>query len=627
MRRNLLTSLLLLLPSLALAQGKPELTLAVDATEVSRRIVHCTLSIPVAPGELTLYYPEWIPGEHGPTGPILNLTGLKFSAGGRPIVWRRDDVDMYAIHLQVPAGANRVEATLDFLEPGRGERFSSGASTTSQMATFNWNQLVLYPRAAHTDEISISASIKLPAGWKSGSALPVASQSGVTTTFKPVSLTTLVDSPLIAGAHFREIPITPAGESRQHFVELAADSEAALGVSDADVDAFKRLVAETGALFGARHYNDYRFIVAASDYVAHFGLEHHQSSDDRVAERSFIDPDRRRLVPTLFSHEMTHSWNGKYRRPAGLATADYQQPMKGELLWVYEGLTNYLGEVLAARSGLQSQSDYREVLATTAAYLDNRPGRTWRPLSDTAVAAQLLYNAPGAWDSWRRSVDYYDEGTLIWLETDVTIRRQTNGAKSLNDFCKLFHGGQSGPPKLVPYTFEDVAAALNQVAPYDWKTFLNDRLSSLSPRAPMGGIENSGWKLAFQETPTELAKIREDKNKFLDLRFSLGLVINDETGEITDAIAGNPAAQAGVAPGMKLLAVNGRKYSSAVLRDALKAAKNTSVSIELLAANDEYYKTYKIDYHGGERYPILQRDASKPDLLTSIISPLAGASK
>ena len=623
MRRILLTSLLLLLPGLAIAQGK-EITLAVDATDISRRIVHCTLSIPAAPGALTLYYPEWIPGEHGPTGPIINLTGLKFTVGGKPLVWRRDDVDMYAIHLQVPVGVNRVEAALDFLEPGPGERFSSGASTSSQMATINWNQLVLYPRAAHTDDILISASIKLPAGWKSGSALPVASHNGATITFKPVSLTTLVDSPLIAGAHFRQIPITPAGEQRQHFIELAADTEAALAVSDSDVEAFKRLVSETGALFGARHYNDYRFIVAASDYVAHFGLEHHQSSDDRVAERSFVDPDRRRLVPTLFSHEMTHSWNGKYRRPAGLATPDYQQPMKGELLWVYEGLTNYLGEVLAVRSGLQSQNDYREVLAMTAGYLNNRPGRTWRPLSDTAVAAQLLYNAPGAWDSWRRSTDYYDEGTLIWLEADVTIRQQTHGAKSLNDFCKLFHGGESGPPKVVTYTFEDVVAALNQVAPYDWKAFLNDRLSSLSSHAPMGGIENGGWKLAFQENLTELAKIREDKNKFLDLRFSLGLVVNDETAEVIDVIVGSPAAQAAIGPGMKLVAVNGHKFSSSVLRDALKAAKNTSVSIEILATNDEYYRTYKIDYHGGERYPVLQRDASKPDLLTNIISPMAG---
>src|SRR5438270_4662243 len=542
---------LLLLPCFAAAQAKPEITLSVDATDVSNKILHTTMTISAASGPLTPYYPEWIPGEHGPTGPIINLTGLKFTAGGNTLTWRRDDVDMYAIHIQVPAGANRIEAKLDFIEPGPGERFSSGASTTSQMACLNWNQLVLYPRAGQTDDITVTASIKLPTNWKSGSALPIASQSGSTINFKTVSLTTLVDSPIIAGLHFREIPITPAGESRQHFVELAADSDAALGVSDADVDAFKRLVSETGALFGARHYNDYRFIVSASDYVAHFGLEHHQSSDDRVAERAFTDADRRRLVPTLFSHEMTHSWNGKYRRPAGLATPDYQQPMKGELLWVYEGLTNYLGEVLAARSGLQSQDDYREVLATTAAYLDNRPGRTWRPLWDTAIAAQLLYNAPPEWDSWRRNVDYYDEGTLIWLDADVTIRQQTNGTKSLNDFCRLFHGGQSGPPKVVTYTFDDVVNGLNQVAPYDWRKFLNDRLSSLSPHAPLGGIENGGWHLAFLDHPTPLAKIREDVNKYLDLRFSIGLVMNEETGDIIDAIPGNPAATAGLAPGMK----------------------------------------------------------------------------
>jgi predicted metalloprotease with PDZ domain len=405
---------------------------------------------------------------------------------------------------------------------------------------------------------------------------------------------------------------------------MVADSAAALEMSPELLTHYKQLIAESGVLYGARHYRDYHFLLSLSDYVAHFGLEHHESSDDRVGERMLVDDTERKLEASLLPHEMTHSWNGKYRRPAGLATPNYQEPMKGELLWVYEGLTEYLGDVLAARSGLWTPEEYRDNLAHVAAYLNHRPGRTWRPLIDTTVAAQLLYESPGAWASWRRSVDFYDEGELIWLEADVVIRQQSGGKKSIDDFTHLFHGGQSGPPMLKPYTFDDLVSAFNQVVPYDWRKFFTDRLTSTSQDAPLGGVEGSGWRLVYQDRPGELASAREQARKFNDAEFSIGLIIN-ENGDVADAIIGGPAYQAGMGPGMKVAAVNGRQYSSTVLNDALTAGKNNNAPLELLVVNGEYYKTFRIDYHDGRRYPHLIRDAGKPDLLSEIIKQHAAS--
>jgi predicted metalloprotease with PDZ domain len=347
-----------------------------------------------------------------------------------------------------------------------------------------------------------------------------------------------------------------------------------------------------------------------------------------VSERSLVDEDLRTSMAGLLPHEFVHSWNGKYRRPADLATPDYQQPMKDDLLWVYEGLTEYLGWVLEARSGLETPEQYREDQALVAAYLDHRPGRTWRPLIDTAVAAQTLYGTSGQWSSWRRSVDYYDEGNLIWLEADVTIRQLTHGQKSLDDFCHLFHGGQSGPPELKTYSFEDVVATLNQVAPYDWKTFLTARLNSTSPHAPLGGIVNSGWKLVYNETISGQQRARESAHHYIDVSYSLGFAVGTN-GDVFDVIPGTPAAEAGMAPGNRVLGVNGRRWDHSKdpnqLRDAIRTAKGGSEPIRLLVANDDYYRTIEIDYHGGERYPHLERDESKPDLLGEIIKAHAAS--
>jgi predicted metalloprotease with PDZ domain len=605
--------------------------LAVDARDAPRKIFHARMTFPARAGEMTLVYPKWIPGEHGPTGPIDDVAGLKFTAGGQTLVWHRDPVDMYAIHIEVPPGATSLEALFDYLSPAEASGFSSGASASAKMTVVSWNQVLLYPANTASDDVTFQASLKLPAGWKFGAALPVASENGDTIAFQPVSLTTLVDSPVISGIYYRAVQLTP-GETPSHEIDMAADSAAALEMNAETLSHFKQLIAETGALYGSRHYRDYHFLLSLSDYVAHFGLEHHESSDDRVAEHMLIDPAERALEGSLLPHEMTHSWNGKYRRPAGLATPNYQEPMKGELLWVYEGLTEYLGDVLAARSGLWTPEQYRDNIAHDAAYLGpkDRPGRTWRPLVDTTTAAQLLYEAPQSWSSWRRSVDFYDEGELIWLDADVTIRQLSGGKKSIDDFVKLFHGPGSmpadspkgpggvalGPPQLKPYTFDDVVNAMNQVVPNDWRKFFNDRLTSLRPESPQGGIENGGWRLVYDDKPGPLAQAGEDSRHMLNATYSIGLILN-ETGAVIDSVIGSPAYQAGVGPGMRVVAVNGRKFTTSGLNEALASKDNAP--LELLVENAEYYKTVRIDYRDGKRYPHLLRDPSKPDVIADII--------
>jgi predicted metalloprotease with PDZ domain len=475
--------------------------------------------------------------------------------------------------------------------------------------------VLLYPKGFKSDDINYTASLKLPDGWKFGTPLPIAKQTGNEIHFTTVSLTTLVDSPVITGEFLKVVPLAqdPLTE-----MDIAADSAAALDAPQEVWDHYKNLVEQANKLFGAHHYRDYHFLYSMSDHVAHFGLEHHESDDSRVDERGLVDETARKAEASLLPHEYVHSWNGKYRRPADLATPDYQQPMQDDLLWVYEGLTNYLGEVLTARSGLLTAPQLRDDLALTAATLDHTPGREWRNLQDTADAAPELYFSPRAWRSWRRSTDFYDEDTLNWLWADVIIRQQSKGAKTLDDFCKLFHGAPSTGPMVKPYTFDDVVNALNQVVPYDWRGFWTERLTNHGPGAPLGGIEGSGWKVVYDEAPSEMERGAEGAFHFVDAGFSIGLDLNDE-GTITDTIEGMLAAKAGIGPGMKLVGVNGRKFSIEVLHDALKTGKTSSEPLELLVENTDYYKTYKLDYHAGEKYPHLVRDESKPDLLTDIL--------
>ncbi len=621
-RAALLVSLIVAwTPALA---AEPRITIDVDATRAPMRIFHARLTIPAAPGALELLYPQWIPGEHGPTGPIVDLAGLRVSAAGKALPWRRDPENMFAFHVDVPGGTQAVDVELDYLSPAGAEGFTSGASATAVLAAMNWNQLVLYPAGRSARDLVYAASLRLPEGWSFGTALPVASRSGDQVTFEPVPLVTLMDSPVIAGAYMRQVDLTPPG-GVPHAMEVVADGPSALKLSTEMQKEFAALVAEALRLFGSHHYNSYTFLVVLSDHTTHFGLEHHESSENRSYERAFTDPERGRLMAGLLPHEMVHSWNGKYRRPATLTDADFAQPIDSSLLWVYEGLTTYLGDVLTARCGLWTDQEYRESLALEAAALYRRTGRTWRPLLDTAVSAQVLFESRPDWANWRREVDFYPEGALIWLEADVTIRQATGGRNSLDDFCKRFFGGASGPPEVRPYGFDDVVAALDEVARHDWRRFFEERLTRTTPEPPMGGINGGGWTLVYTGEMPEMLESIESVEKITDVSHSIGLVL-DEEGRVEDTVPGMAADRAGVGPGMRLVAVNGRTYDPDVLREEIRAT-TAGVAIELLVENAGRVSSCTLDYRDGERYPHLVRDEARPDLLSAILSPAAGLSK
>lgn len=578
------------------------------------------MSIPVQAGPLTLMFPQWIPGEHGPTGPIDNFTGLVFSANGQTIPWQRDSVNMFAFRVTVPEGVSTLEAKTDFLATAAPSGFSAGASTSANLCVVSWNEVLLYPASTPAAQVTFEPSIKIPEGWQLGTALTRTSSEGSVTHFVAVPLETLVDSPVLTGRYFKEIALAPE-ITPKHYLDIAADGPEDLKISKENMEAFSNLVRETGALYKSRHYNSYHFLLTLSDSVAHFGLEHHQSSDDRVEARNFLDEDSSLLEGDLLPHEFTHSWNGKYRRPAGLATPNYQQPMIGNLLWVYEGLTQYLGDVLAARSGIWTVDQYRCYLAASAADLDHRPGRTWRDLQDTAASAQILYNTTDQWDNWRRSVDYYAEGELIWLDVDTTIRKLSNDKKSLNDFCAKFLGlGANTAPEVVPYKFEDVVSALNEIQPNNWADFLTERLTTKSPHAPLGGITNGGYHIEYTSESNDFLRAGEGHDRGVNAWYSLGLKTDDNS--ISDVLIGSPAYKAGLGPTMKIVAINGRQASDELLHAAIRDTKTSAEPIELIVENTGYYKVAKIDYHGGELYPHLVRDGDVPDRLAAILKPM-----
>jgi predicted metalloprotease with PDZ domain len=617
-----LTAAILTLPAWPARAGAAEksaarpVLLEVDATEAPRKIYHTKLVIPATPGPLTLYFPKWIPGNHGPTGPITDLAGLRFHAGGKAIPWERDEEDMYAFHCEVPAGADTVEVALDHLAASS----RGGGSATDKMAVIRWNEMLLYPKGQPIQSLPVRASLRLPSGWKHGTALPEGEKREGLIQFGKVSLETLVDSPVLAGVHFRTVSLA-SPDGVPHFMHLACDSADGLEMPPATKAKYERLVAEAGALFGVRHYRSYHFLVTLSGLLSPHGLEHHESSDNGMPERALVDDKVGKPLADLLPHEFVHSWNGKYRRPEGLVTSDFQKAQRTRLLWVYEGLTQYLGVVLAGRSGLLTPEELRERLALTAEGQQNIRGRAWRPLQDTAVAAPLNYYGGGGWGSWRRGVDYYDESLLIWLEVDTLIRQRTGGTRSLDDFCRTFFGGPGGRPEVRNYTFEDVLTTLNAVCPYNWKALWTRRLTAAVPQAPLEGIAQGGWRLAYGDKPTDLAKAVEGQWKQIDLATSIGLVLSSE-GAVVDVIKGRAADRAGVAPGMKLLAVNTRRWNPELLAAAVAATKTPGTSLELLLENGEYIRSHRLDYHEGAKYPRLERDGQKPDLLAQVIKPL-----
>ena len=616
---------LLALPVLPARAADP-IRLEVDLTESPRQLFHGHEVIPVKPGPLTLYYPKWIPGEHSPSGPLENLAGLKFTAAGKPLAWRRDPVDMYALHLDVPAGVSSLDATFDFLSPGAGGEFGQSVSATPDIADLEWNQVLLYPAGSPSKEISFEPGVKLPPGWQFATALETATTTAVGTRFKPVTLNNLVDSPLIAGAHFKRVDLAPGDKVPVH-LDLVADTEEDLAITPEETEGLRNLVKQAYALFGSHHYAHYDFLLTLSANTGHFGLEHHQSSDDRSWADLFTDPDTALVGAHLLPHEYVHSWNGKFRRPADLWTPDFNTvPMQDDLLWVYEGLTEYFGNVLMARSGAVTGAQYHDALALDAATMDHRPGRSWRPLQDTTDEAQILYYAPRAWQTWRRVQDFYTEGELLWLDVDTKLRELSKGQRSMDDFAHAFYGMDDGSYITKTYTFDDLVATLNQVQPFDWAAFLKDRLDNTREGAPLDGITRGGYELSYTDTPSAYFKAVEKLRKSQNLLFSIGLAIGMEEGKggvIEDVLWGSPAFKAGIGPGMKLVAVNGRALDADkhVLQDAIQAAKSTKSPIQLLVRQQDEYLTVNVDYHGGLKYPVLTPIPGKAPVLDSIIAP------
>jgi predicted metalloprotease with PDZ domain len=466
-------------------------------------------------------------------------------------------------------------------------------------------------------------SITLPNGWQFGTALVTTAASGMTTTFAPVSLETLVDSPVDAGRYVRKIPLYEKNGTLNE-ADLVADSPASFDLKDSTIADLKNLVTQADSLFGVRHWHNYHFLITLSDTTAHFGLEHHESSDDRTFANALTDDNL--IQSDLLPHEFTHSWNGKYRRPAGLATPNYQVPMQDELLWVYEGLTQYYGQILSFRAGFRKTDDYPEFIAQLAASLDTEPGRAYRPLVDTAIAIPVSRGSSGTYPGLRRGSDYYPEGAMVWLEADQMIRQMSNGAKSLDDFARAFHGGAADTaPAVVPYTRNDVIAALNAVQPYDWKAFFDSRVDSVQPQLSMGGIEKGGYKLVYNDTQNKFIRARESAGRFsgLDARYSLGVQFAGN-GRVLDVFPNSPGMKAGLAPGMTVLALNGKKFTTAGLRDAIKTSKtNPSARMTMITDNAGFVKVATVDYHGGERYPHLERITGSPDNLAASVAPKA----
>jgi predicted metalloprotease with PDZ domain len=609
----------------AYGAGASTAQIAVDAREAPRGIMSAHLVLPVSAGPLTLVYPKWLPGRHSPAGPLTSLGGPRFTIEGRVLPWRRDPVDLNAFHLEIPAGGAELGVDLEIVTTiapdGTVQGLETPRTATESLLILEWNQLVLYPANARSDDLEYQASVRLPAGWKYAAALDSTSSGPDGVRFAPVSLTTLCDSTLLAGRYMRDIPLggTPAVT-----LHVAADTPVALNMS-ADTQAhYRRLVREAAALFGATHYNHYEFLWALTDQIMPDGLEHHQSSDDRSPLRALLDDPTRRAEANLLAHEYVHSWNGKYRRPQGLATPNYQEPMIDGMLWVYEGLTEYLGDVLAARSGLLTEEELRSEFAGDAAAMQSHSAREWRSLQEAMDAAPLLYYQSRNWAArLRRQEDFYQESALLWLEADTLIRRLSKGHRSLDDFCKSFYGPPSTSPMVVPYDFDAVVKALDSVQPYDWAGFWTERLNRLRAAGPLEGLQASGWRLAINSTPSIMLAAHEADDKDLDLRYSLGFLVDDEQATLADVIPRSPADLAGASPGSHIIALNGYKWSKELLQDTLAAPSDPAGKLTLLIQKDDMFKTLELEYPGGGRYPNLVRDPATPDLLSLIAHPRA----
>ncbi len=601
----------------------------VDASDTAQGIFHVHETIPVTAGALTLLYPQWIPGDHSPTGPIAMLAGLTLSANGKPLMWKRDKYNVYAFHLDVPAGVSTLEATFQYLS---GRTDSEGFEITDRMMDMEWSKVALYPAGHNSRDITFAPSVTLAHGWQLGTALErtdqnpadqsQASPSGDTTTFKPVTFNTLVDSPIYAGRYFRRVDLNPGGQAPVH-LDIVADAPKYLEMTPEQLKVHRALVTQAVSLFGSHHYDHYDFLFSLSDVLSGNGTEHHQSSEDGMGADYFTAWADNAPNRDLLAHEYAHSWNGKFRRPTDLWTPNFNVPMGDSLLWVYEGQTQYWGFVLTARAGLWTPEQFRDALAMVAANYDrNRPGFDWRTLEDTTNDATAARRSSLPYRSWQMSEDYYSGGQMLWLAVDARIRALTHDRKSLDDFARAFFGVDNGSFVTKTYAFDDVVATLNGVAKDDWASFLSARVDATQPRL-LDGVAASGWKLVYTDKQSAYEKqydSRPEASRHLyNFTWSIGLTMGKQ-GQINDVRWNGPAFKAHVSTGATLVAVNGKTYTSDVLKDAIAAAKDSKASIQLLLKYQDGYKTVPVDYHDGLQYPHLVRIAGTPDYLSQMIA-------
>jgi predicted metalloprotease with PDZ domain len=596
------------------------LRLSVDATDVERRIFSVHEEVPVSGAtELILLYPRWLPGTHAPEGTIDRLGGLVFTAGNVRLPWFRDTTDISAFHISVPAGVSKVAVEFIYLSP---VSHAVGRTEVSPLQlALDWNSVVLYPAGYFTRQIPVEASIRLPAGWTPATALEVASEEAGRTRFKPVSVETLVDSPLRAARYAHAYPLT-AGDPAPVTFNVMADRADLVAIKPELIDLYRALVQQAYRLFGSRHYDHYNFLLQLSDDIGwDTTLEHHRSAEYGEPIADFTNWDKTAADRDVIPHEYVHSWDGKFRRPADLWTPDFHTPMRDSLLWVYEGGTTYWGQVLTARAGLWTRQQALDQLAMSVAALEQQAGRSWRSVQDTTSDEIINPRRPQSWPNWQRFEDYYPEGALIWLDADTLIREKTSGKRSLDDFARTFFGIENGSFVPVTYTFEDVVSALNVVLPFDWAGFLRSRLDGHGPGAPLDGLHRGGYRLVFTEEPSEYWKsVEATRTKSVDHTYSLGLVVDNEA--IVSSVSWDgPAFKAGLTAGAKLIAVDGLAYEPERLNSAISRTKTSAEPVDLLVRVGDRFRTVRIDYRGGLRYPHLERDPAQKPLLDEILAP------
>ncbi|MBW3550756.1 MAG: peptidase M61 [Proteobacteria bacterium] len=593
------------------------LSLTVDATDLARRVFHVRQQIPVQTGPLTLLFPKWIPGKHRPDGPIHKLAGLRISGNGERIAWARDPGDVYAFTLDVPAGVDSLDIEFDMLTSTAGNQ--GRVVMTRDMLNLEWGTVALYPAGHYVSRIQVTPSLVLPAGWQAGTALELQTREGDTLRYGTVSFETLQDSPVYAGRYFSQVDLDP-GAAVPVRLDIVADAPKYLEYSQAQIASHRALVEQAYKLFDSKHFDHYDFLLSLSDQMSGNGLEHHRSSENGLAPGFFTDWDANIARRELLPHELVHSWNGKFRRPAGLATPSFHVPMRDSLLWVYEGQTQYWGKVLTARSGLWDKQTALDALAVVAATYDSdRPGLAWRSVQDTTHDPIIAMRRPQPYRSYQLSEEYYNAGALIWLAVDARLRELSGGRRSLDDFASAFFGIRDGSWEVVPYTFEDVVAVLDGIAEHDWRGFLRSRLDAHG--APLDGLAASGWRLVYTDTPSAYHKAALAARKTADYTASLGLTVSTGGGRVTAVRWDGPAFDAGIASGSTLLAVNGYAFETGLLDDAIEAAQADGSAIELVVQHGEVVRTVSIDYRGGLRYPHLERIDGTSDRLSRILAP------